>query len=154
MNIYLIRQEENVSEGSFDSAVVIAESEAEARLTDSTSGSEWYKNAWCDPEFVTVEWLGKADEDSIAGVVTSSFNGLSNGELVRNAQAQIGQILAQLEKDTGFFVNSIEVKTLNMPGSNRTQNETWKSVSIDVRPSAGTDWKEETFGAPLGQSSG
>jgi hypothetical protein len=73
---------------------------------------------------------------------------------VRNAQAQIGQILAQLEKDTSFFVNSIEVKTLNMPGSNRTQNETWKSVSIDVRRSAETDWKEETFGAPLGQSSG
>lgn len=142
VNIYLIRQEENVSDGSFDSAVVIAESEEEARLIDPTSGSEWYKNAWCDPKFVTVELLGKA-EGSVAGVVTASFNGLRNGQLVCNAQAQIARILIQLEKDTGFFVNSIEVRTENIPRSDGRQNEYWKSVSIDVRPSPGTDWEEK-----------
>lgn len=147
MNIYLIRQEENVSNGSFDGAVVNAGSEAEAQLTDPTSGSEWYKNAWCDPKFVTVELIGKAAEDAVAGVVISSFNGLSNGELVRNAQSQIGKMLVQLEKDTGFFVKAIEVKTPDRhTGSDGTQTEYWKKVDIDVRPSAGTDWEEETYG--------
>jgi hypothetical protein len=81
MNLYLISQEENNEYDTYDSAVVCAESEEEARnINPSIFGwptSVIACTAWCtDPAQVTVKYLGEAHTDIERGsIICSSFNG-------------------------------------------------------------------------------
>jgi|688.fasta_scaffold01636_6 hypothetical protein len=102
MKLYKISQEENRDYDTYDSAVVIAESEDEARLIHPywygecpyfwrESDEKWCYKAdgrvvdtyvkanygtlsWTSPEFVQVEYLGEAKEGSVTSIVCSSFN--------------------------------------------------------------------------------
>jgi hypothetical protein len=80
--LYLIYQTENLGYDTYDSGVVIAESEEEARNMNPDSGAEtlqadWdYRfSAWCSsPDKVSVRYLGEAKEGSKKGSICSSFN--------------------------------------------------------------------------------
>ena len=85
MNIYKISQTVNIDYDTYDSAIVYARSEEEAKYMnpDSYYKLEWWEDTtnycytWCHPEFVTVELLGEAtDKITIteAGVILASFN--------------------------------------------------------------------------------
>ena len=87
MNIYLL---EGTASGydTFDSMVVIAESEEEAKQIHpyGNTNPEYNKDAWIDekenlytvwamsPEEVTAHCIGIADPNADKGIVVSSFN--------------------------------------------------------------------------------
>jgi len=76
MNIYLIYQDENTGLNTYDSAVVIAESEEEARKIDPGEGIQpWAFDSpeWVSPENVKVKFLGVAAE-GLPVVVCASYN--------------------------------------------------------------------------------
>jgi len=78
MNLYLLSQDDRRGYDTYDSVVVAAESEAEARLItpgfrgfdDSWRSSDWARA----PELVAVELIGVAVPGTEAGVILSSFN--------------------------------------------------------------------------------
>ncbi len=78
--IYKISQDVNKQWDTYDSAVVIAESEKRARMTYPHPGckvGEWEgcsDMCWCSADQVKVELLGKAIEGKEEGLVVSSFN--------------------------------------------------------------------------------
>ena len=89
MKLWVIRSKQRLGYDTYDSAVVAAETEEEARNT-SPSGAIWMDNqwwcrtlsgvgfpaseyGWVHPSQVIVEYLGEAGR-SIRGVVLSSFN--------------------------------------------------------------------------------
>lgn len=79
MNLYLIEQDVNNNWDTYDSAVVVANSEDEARFIHPND-YEWdgkmetYSN-WCNAENVKVTYLGKAKEGLKKGeVICASFN--------------------------------------------------------------------------------
>jgi hypothetical protein len=95
MRLWLISQSRNNDYDTFDSAVVAAETEAEARLihprgdtfwkSDGPEGAGWYtnsfygepyraSNSWCHPSDVDVQYLGSAAEPTTPQVFCSSFN--------------------------------------------------------------------------------
>ena len=83
MNIYRISQEENSGYDTFDSAIVCAESEKEAKriipsdkYADEAKFEDWDKySSWCSsPEQVKVEYLGIAHNRMERGVILASFN--------------------------------------------------------------------------------
>ena len=101
MNIYLISQTENTGYDTYDSAVVCAENEEEARTTHpNTNISDIYWNVetetwwstyanskekyefegtesyttWCHIDKVKVKLLGDARRGSKKGVICASFN--------------------------------------------------------------------------------
>tara|TARA_R110000824_G_scaffold142824_2_gene310127 strand:+ start:7800 stop:8048 length:249 start_codon:yes stop_codon:yes gene_type:complete len=63
MNLYLLTQEENTGEGTFDSCVVVAESGEDAKNIHPFN--DWDRvDAWTyDPKDVTVVFLGEARKD-------------------------------------------------------------------------------------------
>lgn len=72
-NLYLIWQEEKDDYDTFDSAIVCADDEDEARNTLPSQYSSWGDD-WCSsPELVTVELIGTAATDIDKGVVLASF---------------------------------------------------------------------------------
>lgn len=91
MKLWLISQSWNSGYDTYDSAVVAAETEEDARETHPDKdlfwdGDEWcyktwdgtkivvsYHGSWADPACVTVEYLGETDRD-IKGVILTSFN--------------------------------------------------------------------------------
>jgi hypothetical protein len=82
MNLYLIKQNVNCDYDTYDSAVVIASSEEEAR-TIHPDGQRWEDNkwygcwgleSWCRPEHVEVKLIGTAATGNIGDVVVRSFN--------------------------------------------------------------------------------
>ena len=79
MNLYLISQSVNKGYDTYDSAVVCAKSAKEAQRTHP-SGSPMYTAtkpdiwAWCSPEAVEVELIGKAKKGTKKGVICASFN--------------------------------------------------------------------------------
>lgn len=88
MNLYLLRQDENNNYDSFDSAIIAAESEEEAKLFHP-SGSRWdqespewdsgkpdnWKYEWASsPDNVEVLLIGTAVEGTKAGVILASYN--------------------------------------------------------------------------------
>ena len=89
MNIYLITQNHNNGNDTYDKAVVIAESAEAAKIMLPTVVTEddraWYIESygesfplwtvigWADPEHVTVTLVGVA-ESTEAGIVCASFN--------------------------------------------------------------------------------
>jgi len=92
MKLYLISQNVNNGYDTFDSAVVAAESEQEARETFPDNNSEWrtYEldedGFWVDEDGenpmewaenasqVSVKYLGEAAEGTQSGVILASFN--------------------------------------------------------------------------------
>lgn len=77
MKLYLISQSRNCSYDSYDSAVVIAANEDDARNTNPGFGPiKWGDryNGWCArPEDVKVRYLGESCDDK-PGVVCASYN--------------------------------------------------------------------------------
>lgn len=84
MKLWLISQTVNGGYGTYDSAVVAAETEDAARLTHPDAdpdddaapwdgNDDFYAN-WADAKYVCVEYLGEAREGHPAGVVCASFN--------------------------------------------------------------------------------
>lgn len=75
MNLYLISQTEDNDYDTYDSAIVCARSEKEARQIHP-GGRKWGEAyGWCrSPEAVSVEKIGKADNGVKVGVVLASFN--------------------------------------------------------------------------------
>ncbi len=80
MKLYLIAQEQNNDDDTYDSAVVAAPDEETAKRMNPANGKpmdEWNKlySSWCNgPEHVTVRYLGEAVGDVEQGVVCASFN--------------------------------------------------------------------------------
>lgn len=73
MNLYRISQNWNTGYDTYDSAVVAAESEDEARLIHP-SEMRYSTSSWCDPAAVEVTLIGKAVDGTISGVICASYN--------------------------------------------------------------------------------
>jgi hypothetical protein len=78
MNLYLLTQDENRGYDTYDSCVVAAETEYDARLITPSYLGKWSKYSYSDwascPENVKVKLIGTAIEGVAVGVVISSFN--------------------------------------------------------------------------------
>jgi hypothetical protein len=82
LKIYKIWQEEHNDWDTYDSAIVCAESEEEAkrmRLSiEERDLKELYPNcqyaSWVIPEMVKVEYIGEAKEGLKKGVIVASYN--------------------------------------------------------------------------------
>lgn len=77
VKLWIISQDENRNYDTYDSAVVAAETEAEARVTMPSEGETFGKRygAWCSsPKAVKVELIGTAVAGTKAGVILASFN--------------------------------------------------------------------------------
>ena len=77
MKLWLISQQQTNAYDTFDSAVVAAETESDARQIHPGGQDEWdYTSCktWCDgPDQVEVEYIGECREGMAAGVVLASF---------------------------------------------------------------------------------
>jgi hypothetical protein len=81
MKLYLVSQKQNNGYDTYDSFVVAANDEEEAKNTHpytgrSMSTEDWGNNyVWCDDvKHVKVKYLGEADSLIHQGIVCSSFN--------------------------------------------------------------------------------
>lgn len=88
MKLYRISQDVNTGYDTYDSAVVCANSEAEARTMHPAGnvvwqGEKWvyedneeeyWSYNWTEPQGVKVELIGKADKSIAKGVIVASFN--------------------------------------------------------------------------------
>lgn len=73
MKLWLISQEANSDYDTYDSAVVAALDEADARTI--TPGANGWGRTWCnEPSQVTAEYIGDAAPGMERGVVLASFN--------------------------------------------------------------------------------
>ena len=82
MKLYLLTQDENHAEGTFESCVVVAEDEEAARKVHPFG--DWDRvDVWCyEPESVTATYLGDARKDlekagfalNIHNVICGSFS--------------------------------------------------------------------------------
>lgn len=81
MNLYLLSQDANSGYDTYDSVVVAAESENEARLITPDCGSSeehWLDSSWRDwaytPDQVSVELIGVAADGTPSGVILASYH--------------------------------------------------------------------------------
>lgn len=79
MNIYLLSQEINFDYNTYDSCIVCAENEDEARNIhpDENYGWESVIKSWVqenEKDKITVELIGKANKNIKKGVILASFN--------------------------------------------------------------------------------
>ena len=77
MNLYLLTQNVEFGYDTYDSVVVAAKTETEAKSIHPCTISGWGSCGGCwpkSPENVEVELIGKAVEGTPAGVILSSFN--------------------------------------------------------------------------------
>lgn len=79
MNLYLIKQDKNSGWDTYDSAVVCAANEEEARNMDPYNGKavDWTESVYLwafKKEDVSVKFLGKAEKSIKRGVVCASYN--------------------------------------------------------------------------------
>lgn len=89
MNIYLLSQSKNTGYDTWDSCVVIAKDEEEARMThpyykffnddpydeyNNWDGINGNYGGWCNAKYVAVELIGTAVDGMERQVVCSSFN--------------------------------------------------------------------------------
>lgn len=79
MNLYKIFQVVNIDYDTYDSAVVAAETEDEARKIqpgchDSPVTDSKHESCWCRLSDVQCEFIGTAKEGTKAGVIVASFN--------------------------------------------------------------------------------
>lgn len=89
--LYLLSQNVNNGYDTYDSCVVCATSEDEARTTNPGGFRKWHDgtwwfqftdgkeekgedHTWCLPDDVKVEEIGEANDDVALGVVCASFN--------------------------------------------------------------------------------
>ena len=68
-NIYLLSQSVNRGYDTYDSMIVVAESEETARNMKPTNNLD----AWCYPEDIQVELIGSANEPD-QRIILTSFN--------------------------------------------------------------------------------
>lgn len=76
MNLYILSQGDNTGYDAYDSCVVAAENEDEARVI-TPDGYPWEEqhDAWAhSPASVKVELIGTATEGTEQGVIIASFN--------------------------------------------------------------------------------
>jgi hypothetical protein len=78
MNIYLLTQTQNTGYDTYDSVVVIAPSEEEAKTIHPEGQQQWgndYISSWCQsPSDVTAKLVGTALPNASQGIILSSFN--------------------------------------------------------------------------------
>lgn len=77
MKLWKLSQTVNNDYDTYDSAVVAAYSEEEARTIHPSAYYKWgeYYSGWAlEPSQVMVEYLGQAKEGTTSGVVLASFN--------------------------------------------------------------------------------
>lgn len=78
MKIYLIKQDINTMYDTYDSAVVVAESEDDARTIHPSNHSDsWSSNTWVlknEIDKIEVTYIGEADITQNRGVILASFN--------------------------------------------------------------------------------
>jgi hypothetical protein len=84
MNLYLLERKDDGGYDTYDSCVVVAENEENARLIHPCNNDyKWYNNewvrdnwidrTWTDPVELIVKELGIANSD-VSGVICASFN--------------------------------------------------------------------------------
>lgn len=76
MKLYKISQSDNNGYDTYDSAIVVASSEEEAKSIHPGGREEWdyrYKTWANSPVSVAVEYIGEAKE-GLTGIICSSFN--------------------------------------------------------------------------------
>ena len=75
MNLYLLTQDEVTGYDTYDSVVVAAESEEEAKGIHPCAILGWRSSGdWCKIEDVQVELIGEAKKGTQSGVILASFN--------------------------------------------------------------------------------
>ena len=78
MNLYLISQIENEGYDTFDSMVVCAESEEDAKSIHPMGCNSYWETQsriWAtSPQNVSVKYLGLSDDAIESGIVLASFN--------------------------------------------------------------------------------
>lgn len=77
MNIYLLTQTENEEYDSYDSIVVCAEDEIDAKtiLPETNMNDEEVKSKWViDTDFITCIEIGKANSNQVKGVILASYH--------------------------------------------------------------------------------
>jgi len=82
MKLWKLSQDENSNWDTYDSMIVAAENEDEARMFNPNGSGlmtkkDWeYKfSSWCDdPSHIKVELIGTAEAGITAGVILASFN--------------------------------------------------------------------------------
>ncbi len=75
MKLWFISQKVNDGYDTFDSAVVAAESETEARsIHPDGRKREYCVSSWTRKENITVDYIGTAKEGTERGVIVASFN--------------------------------------------------------------------------------
>jgi hypothetical protein len=79
MKLWLISQNVNTAYDTYDSAVVAAETEEEAKtmhpqhlFKQYSWNKGWDNNTWCNIKHVKVEYLGETDKQK--GVILASFH--------------------------------------------------------------------------------
>ena len=77
MNLYLLTQDEETGYDTFDSMVVAAKSETDAKSIHPYGDGAWgyWSGCWPkSPECVDAKFIGYAVEGTPSGVILSSFN--------------------------------------------------------------------------------
>jgi hypothetical protein len=76
MKLWKISQDFNNKNCTYDSAIVAAETEDDARNTDLDAENDFafFCPSWAPPEHVKVEYLGEAKTGTEAGIILESFN--------------------------------------------------------------------------------
>ena len=77
MNIYLLTQNEVTGYDTYDSVVVAAKTETDAKSIHPIGDAAWgyWTGCWPrNPENVDAELIGKAVKGTTSGVILSSFN--------------------------------------------------------------------------------
>lgn len=80
MNIYKISQDRNNYSYTYESAIVCAENEEEARrihpdVNGTFSNRDWFLDCWCkNIKYIKVELIGKANDNIKKGVILASLN--------------------------------------------------------------------------------
>ena len=75
MDLYLLSQDAVTGYGTYDSVVVAAKTEEEAKGIHPCTILGWpSRGDWCSIEDVQVELIGKAKKGTQSGVILASFN--------------------------------------------------------------------------------
>ena len=75
MKLYYVWQDENNDYDTYDSFVVCAENEEEAKNTHPDGDGNWRRYTWASsPEKVKCKLIGVANDNVEKGVVIASFN--------------------------------------------------------------------------------
>jgi len=73
MNLYKLSQNKHRGHDTYDSAIVCAENEEEARNTKIGHVESFY-SSWVEPQYIKVELIGVANDSIPKGIILASFN--------------------------------------------------------------------------------